>query len=127
MSSILNTLKHAGVGFDVASSGELGQFYLLACWGKDMIMTGPAKPERLLRFALENKVGAFVIENTAQLMCLQELAKDLWIPTRRVTKIAATVEWRGKKCCRWVNKTTAFGMDQQTLLEILCQKCSYLY
>lgn len=118
LSSILNTLKRAGVCFDVASSGELSQVLSIGVPGKDIIMTGPAKPEQLLKFALENKVSTFVIESPAQLMCLQKLAKDYGYQPNVLLRLQ--LQWNEEdKNAVGGNKTTAFGMDQQTLLELL--------
>ena len=75
LSRILTTVAETGFGFDVASVGEMEQVQKNVNEAP-LIFTGPAKPRKLLKLALENGVDMFVIESYQQLTDLDELAKE---------------------------------------------------
>lgn len=115
---ILSTLNNAGLRFDVASEGELNQVLSTGVAGDKIIMTGPAKSERLVRSALENKVSTFIIESPKQLMLLQELAQDYTYEPNILLRLQ--LQWQSdKKSVLGGNQVTPFGMDLETAQALL--------
>ncbi len=120
LSSLLSVLQSAGVSFDVASEGELRQILSIGVLGKDIIMTGPAKSEHLLRLALENKVNTFVIESPNQLNLLQQLASQYSYQPNILLRLQ--LQWDdSEKSVLGGNQITPFGVDLQTAREMLPQ------
>lgn len=118
LSSVLSTLKGSGFCFDVASEGELCQVLSMGIPGNQIIMTGPAKNEKLLRLALEHKVSTFVIESPNQLMLLQKLVESYAYEPGVLLRLQ--LQWQSEeKSVLGGNQITHFGVDLETARELL--------
>ena len=118
MRTLLSTLRDSGIHFDVASEGELRQVLSTGICGDQIIMTGPAKPEKLLRLALKHKVSNFVIESPNQLLLLQKLAPSYDYEPGVLLRLQLRWENEGKSVLGG-NQITSFGMDLETAQALL--------
>ena len=74
---ILNAIKDLGAGCDTASLGEMAKA-LDAGFPEDKIMlTGPAKTQRELAFALQRKIYSINVESLQELELLNKLAEQI--------------------------------------------------
>jgi len=119
LSFVLETLHEAGIAFDVASIGELVQVLKIKdIKGDNIIMTGPAKTESLIRLGLENKVATVVIESINQLELLQKLSKEYCYNPSILLRLQ--LKWQeNQKSVLGGNEITPFGMDLETAMQAL--------
>ena len=120
LSALLSTLKEVGLRFDAASEGELFQLEKIGVSGASISLTGPAKSEALLRQALEQKVGVFVIESPGQLNLLERLVPDYDYEPELLFRLQ--IEGLGEaESALGGEVPTAFGMDMKTARELMPQ------
>lgn len=118
--SILQTLNEEGIAFDVASEGELEQVLSLGIAGKNIIMTGPAKPEKLIRLGLENQIATFVIESPSQLHQLEKIYKEYGYKPSILLRLQ--LKWdedEDEENVLGGQQITPFGMDLETAAKLL--------
>ena len=114
LSNIINTLDELNFNFDVASEGELSQILKQKIDGSRIILTGPVKSEKLLCKAIENRIGAIVIESKNQLDLIQKLTKDFSYNPKILIRLQ--LKYNDNKL---LNQTTQFGVDINNAIEIL--------
>jgi diaminopimelate decarboxylase len=118
LGAVLSTLNEAGICFDVSSTGELQQVLSLGIPGNRIIMTGPAKPEKLIRQALANRVSTFVVESSNQLELLQILAQSYSYEPNILLRLQ--LQWQdNEQSVLGGNQITPFGMDLNTARTLL--------
>ncbi len=118
LSSILHTLDSANIDFDIASEGELRQVLSLGISGSRIIMTGPAKPEGLIRLGLEHKISTFVIESPFQMQQLEKLVKEYRYQPNVLLRLQ--LQWEKEEYnILGGEKITPFGMDLKTVASLL--------
>lgn len=116
--AILQTFLECGVGFEIASAGELHQALVAGCEPQHILFAGPGKTEAELAEALDAGVGEIHVESLTEARRLARLAAQ----RNRVAKVAlrinpaAAVEGGGM---RMGAKPVAFGIDEDQLDELL--------
>lgn len=118
LGAIIQTLAKADINFDVASEGELMQVLSLGITGSDIIMTGPAKSDALIRLGLENEVSVFVIESRSQLELLKNLSKEYQYKPQILLRLQLQWDEDGENILGG-KKITPFGMDLKTAADCL--------
>ncbi len=118
LGAIIQTLAKADINFDVASEGELLQLLSLGIPGRNIIMTGPAKPDTLIRLGLENNISVFVIESPSQLERLESLSKEYQYKPKVLLRLQLQWEEDGENILGG-EKITPFGMDLKTAADCL--------
>ena len=72
--SILKLINHEGFGFDVSSIVEIKKAILAGAKPKDIIMTGPGKTHRALRYAFEQEIAEIICDSQGELERIIEIA-----------------------------------------------------
>jgi diaminopimelate decarboxylase len=73
---LLSRIQSESLGADVASLSELEAALKCGFPPERIELTGPGKDPELLRGALENQIGALVIESIEELLLLEQLASE---------------------------------------------------
>ncbi|MEL6308533.1 MAG: diaminopimelate decarboxylase [Chloroflexota bacterium] len=74
---ILKTLLSVGAGIDCVSAGEIFKALKGGAKGEQIVFAGVGKTPDEIKFALENGVGWFNVENIAELDYINRIAKSL--------------------------------------------------
>lgn len=74
---ILKTLLNAGAGIDCVSGGEIYKAIHAGATGKDLVFAGVGKTPDEIKYALEQDVAWFNVENIAELDHINRLAREL--------------------------------------------------
>lgn len=119
LSAVLSMLHKAGISIDVSSEGELLQALASGIPGDKIIMTGPAKSERLMRLGLENKISCFVIESPGQIKLLQHLVRDYSYTPNILLRLQLKWQFEEEKSLLGGHDVTNFGMDLETAKSVL--------
>ncbi|CAB0151524.1 Diaminopimelate decarboxylase [Pseudidiomarina piscicola] len=74
--AVLNVLARLGAGFDIVSGGELAR--VLAAGGKaeDVVFSGVGKSHEEIAYALDQNIGCFNVESSAELERIQHIASE---------------------------------------------------
>lgn len=96
---IINTLKAEGCRFDVCTNGEIDIVRSCGITGAECIHTHPIKRDNDIRYALENDVNIFVVDNE------HELAK--FLPYREKARLLVRMSIQNPQCL--VNLSQKFG------------------
>jgi diaminopimelate decarboxylase len=109
LSAVLETVKKAGLSFDVASLGELEQVLRAGADPKRILLTGPVKSEAFLARAFAAGTEWFVAESHQQ---LERLERHAAAAGRKVNiLVRLQLGWEsGAHSVLGGNKITAFGM-----------------
>jgi diaminopimelate decarboxylase len=121
LSAILSVLAESQISFDVASMGELQQINALPTpiSGDRIIMTGPAKPEKLIQMGLRAKVGTFVVESLNQLKTIQEHAGSFGYEPKILLRLQIAWENSTESSVLGGSSVTPFGVDLVNAEKIL--------
>lgn len=82
--AVLSTLINAGAGVDAVSAGEIHRALKAGAKPGDVVFAGVGKTPDELRYALEQRVGWFNVENVAELRTLNDCAGELGLDGIRV-------------------------------------------
>jgi len=80
--AILRLLHRGGVGAEVVSQGELFRTLLAGFAPQEIIFTGTGKKEGEIRFALEQRIHAIVVECLEELEVLKRLGRETAVALR---------------------------------------------
>ncbi|MDO9310206.1 MAG: diaminopimelate decarboxylase, partial [Nitrosomonas sp.] len=75
--AILNLLARLGSGFDIVSGGELLRVIKAGGDPKKIVFSGVGKNTDEMRLALEANILCFNVESEAELIVLNQIAKDM--------------------------------------------------
>lgn len=75
-SRILQRISSAGLGADCVSGGEITAAIEAGFAPSDIFFAGVGKRDDEIELALDVRIGAFVVESTAELMNIERLAKE---------------------------------------------------
>lgn len=75
--AILRALIRAGAGIDAVSAGEIYRALTAGALPEQMVFAGVGKTSAELRYALEQRIGWFNVENIGELQRLDALAAEL--------------------------------------------------
>lgn len=75
--AVLRALINAGAGIDAVSGGEIYRALKAGATGEDIVFAGVGKSIEDIRFAIENGVGWFNVENVAELDHINTIAASL--------------------------------------------------
>lgn len=107
---IIKIIQECGFLFDVASNGELENLLKLKIPGRDILLTGPAKSEKLLRQAIKSGLRTFIVESEAQLRILEKLTEEFSVDLQLCLRLQ--LEWKSAaNNSLGGDSITAFGVD----------------
>ncbi len=82
--AVLQALVGAGAGIDAVSGGEIYRALRAGAQPKNIVFAGVGKTGEELRYALEQDVGWFNVENVGECRLINNLAAELKCPPARV-------------------------------------------
>jgi diaminopimelate decarboxylase len=82
--AILKTLSDAGAGIDTVSMGEIYRAIYVGVQPKDIVFAGVGKTPQEIRYAIEQGIGWFNVENVRELDHIQSIAEELGVASVRV-------------------------------------------
>ena len=112
LSAILQEIKQAGLGIDIASKGELSQALAVGFAPNNMLATGPAKSKEYLRQLLYLAVDTIVLESPNQVLWLHELAMEQGPGFRPRALLRLQLDWQEGRSVLGGGEITPFGMGQ---------------
>lgn len=112
--ALLKLFIAQGVGFEIASGGELHQALAAGCPAGKIVFAGPGKSEAELAFALEQGIGEIHVESLAEARRIALLARTRRAPVPIALRVnpAAAVEGGSM---RMGAKAVPFGIDEDQL------------
>lgn len=116
LSDILRTIKDAGWGVDVASTGELAQAGKTGFSPDAILSTGPAKSLAYFRHFLERGVRTFVAESLNQVYWMAEIAEEMQVRPRVLLRVQ--LPWNEGKSVLGGDDITPFGLGPADWTEL---------
>jgi diaminopimelate decarboxylase len=121
--TILRTLVNAGAGIDAVSAGEIHKALLVGTKPQDIVFAGVGKTRDELRYALEQNVGWFNVENVLELEHINELSAELnRAPARVALRLNPDITAATHRHIATGHKAAKFGLSIQTVKDILAKR-----
>ncbi len=123
--AVLRALVEAGAGIDAVSGGEIYRALLAGAKAENIVFAGVGKTREELRYALEQGVGWFNVENVAELQHLDDLAASLGQTARVALRLNPDVAANTHRHIATGHGGAKFGLSLETVREILVQQSDY--
>ena len=112
--SVLKFLADLGAGFDCVSIGEVKRALMAGAKRYQIIFSGVGKSDEELKEALENEILLINVESFAELLRLEEIAKDLGLKARISIRVNPGVDAKTHPYISTGLNENKFGVDAQT-------------
>lgn len=123
--SVLRALVKAGAGVDAVSAGECYRALQAGCKPTDIVFAGVGKTREELRWALENNIGWFNVENIREIELLNELAGELSTTAQVSLRLNPDVTANTHPYIATGHGGAKFGLTPQAVAEILAHRTQY--
>lgn len=107
----------AGLGIEASSGGEVQVALSAGVPGERISFNGNNKSEEELRFALENRVGRFIVDGFGELHALDELARATGIHPKVTLRLTPGIEAHTHEFIRTGQVDSKFGFGEPELDE----------
>jgi diaminopimelate decarboxylase len=121
---LLRALVQAGAGIDAVSGGEIFRALKAGAPPENIVFAGVGKTADELRYALENGVGWFNVENVDELRILNELAA-FGHPARVALRLNPEVTASTHPYIATGHGGAKFGLTAETIRDILAHQRDY--
>ena len=123
---ILRTLTEAGAGMDTVSGGEIFRALHAGVHPKDIVFAGVGKSRAEIKYALEQGIGWFNVENVLELAYINSIAADLGIESVPVAlRLNPEVTAKAHPYMSTGHGAAKFGLTAQVLQDILAAAGAY--
>ncbi len=112
--SVLKILADLGAGFDCVSIGEVKRALLAGAKRYQIIFSGVGKSDDELKEALKNEILLINVESFAELLRLEEIAKDLGLKARISIRVNPGVDAKTHPYISTGLNENKFGVDAET-------------
>ncbi len=112
--SVLKILADLGAGFDCVSIGEVKRALLAGAKRYQIIFSGVGKNDDELKEALKNEILLINVESFAELLRLEEIAKDLGLKARISIRVNPGVDAKTHPYISTGLNENKFGVDAET-------------
>ncbi|QPH89447.1 diaminopimelate decarboxylase [Campylobacter concisus] len=112
--SVLKFLADLGAGFDCVSIGEVKRALLAGAKRYQIIFSGVGKSDEELKEALENEILLINVESFAELLRLENIAKELNLKARISIRVNPGVDAKTHPYISTGLNENKFGVDAQT-------------
>lgn len=119
LSRILTSASESGLGFDIASVGEIEQLERFV-GDAEIICTGPAKSRVFLESALRKGADIFIIESLRQLKDLDDLARSFEKRVKALLRVQLKWE-KSEGNILGGDEVSAFGLPPEEWIK--CKRC----
>ena len=124
--SVLRTLIGAGAGIDAVSGGEIYKALLVGTKPEDIVFAGVGKTRDELRYALEQNVGWFNVENGLELQHIDDLVAEMGRkPARVALRLNPDIAAATHRHIATGHKAAKFGLSIETVKNILAHRQQY--
>ena len=124
--AVLRTIVNSGAGIDAVSSGEIYKALLAGAKPETIVFAGVGKTRAELRYALEQKVGWFNVENILELQHIDELVAELGVePATVALRLNPDVSAATHRHIATGHKAAKFGLSINTVKDILAKRQQY--
>ncbi len=124
--AVLSTLVKAGAGIDAVSGGEIYKALQVGTKPEDIVFAGVGKTRDELRYALEQNVGWFNVENVLELQHINDLVAELGRePARVALRLNPDVNASTHHHIATGHKAAKFGLSIETVKTVLANRAQY--
>ncbi|MCA0452675.1 MAG: diaminopimelate decarboxylase [Chloroflexi bacterium] len=124
--TILRTLINAGAGIDAVSAGEIHKALLVGTKPEDIVFAGVGKTRNEIRYALEQNVGWFNVENALELQHINDLTAELKRePARVALRLNPDITAATHRYIATGHKAAKFGLSIQTVKDLLKKRSQF--
>ncbi|GAB4509049.1 MAG: diaminopimelate decarboxylase [Anaerolineae bacterium] len=123
--TLLKTLIAMGVGVDTVSAGEIYKALKAGCSPEHIVFAGVGKSPSELRFAVEQGIGWFNVENVAELEMLNALAAQAQHPVRVALRLNPELTASTHRHIATGHGGAKFGLTADIIQQILSQQHHY--
>ncbi|MEM6285250.1 MAG: diaminopimelate decarboxylase [Chloroflexota bacterium] len=123
--ALLRTLVDAGAGIDAVSAGEIARALAAGCSPENIVFAGVGKTPDELRYAVEQSVGWFNVENVDECRILSEIAGSQGKTARVALRYNPDVQANTHPNIATGHKGAKFGLNRDDLLYVLENRASY--
>jgi diaminopimelate decarboxylase len=124
--TVLRTLVEAGAGIDAVSAGEIHKALLAGAKARDIVFAGVGKTRDEIRYALQQGVGWFNVENVLELQHINDLVSDMQRPPTRVAlRLNPDIAAPTHRYIATGHKGAKFGLSIQVVKAILADRAAY--
>lgn len=122
---ILRTLVQNGAGVDTVSGGEIFRALKAGAKAQEIVFAGVGKTEADLRYALEQGVGWFNIENVAEADLINQLAGELRMSARVALRFNPDVAANTHRHIATGHEKAKFGLNAEQVQHFLDHQRDY--
>lgn len=123
--TILAALIQAGAGIDAVSAGEAYRALQAGCAPQDIVFAGVGKREDELRWAVEQNIGWFNVENVRELELLNALGKEYQKRPRVALRLNPDVTANTHPYIATGHGGAKFGLTRDVVTDILLRQSDY--
>lgn len=125
--ALLRALVEAGCGCDVVSAGEIFLAQRAGCKPERIVFAGVGKTAADIRYALEQRIGWFNVENGAELRRLNDLAGEMGQCARVALRINPALKAETHRHIATGHEGAKFGIPVAEARTLLHARRSYPY
>ena len=119
--AILNLLAKLGAGFDIVSAGELQRVLVAGGVANKIVFSGVGKTAEGMRLALQANILCFNVESSAELMRLNEVAREMGKIAPVSLRVNPDVDAKTHPYISTGLKQNKFGVAYTEALALYCQ------
>lgn len=120
LSQVVRTAFECGFGIDCASAGEFRQALRVGVPPAQILLTGPSKPKKLLKEALQAGLKHFVLESVQQVLDLEALAREMNVKVDALLRLQ--IAWtETESSVLGGGKVSPFGLDAKGWMSLPLQ------
>lgn len=124
--AVLRALINSGAGVDVVSGGEFFRALKAGARGEDIVFAGVGKTSEDIRYALENGVGWFNVENVDELDIINQLAETTGVSGVKIAmRLNPDVKANTHRHIATGHATAKFGLSAAIISDILQNQSKY--
>ncbi len=124
--AVLRTIVNAGAGIDAVSGGEIYKALQVGTKPEDIVFAGVGKTRDELRYALEQNVGWFNVENVIELQYIDDLVAELGRkPAQIALRLNPDITANTHRHIATGHKAAKFGLSIATVKSVLANRSKY--
>lgn len=120
--AVLRALVGAGTGIDAVSGGEIFKALQAGASPKDIVYAGVGKTRQEIKYALEQGVGWFNVENLDELRIINDLSNILGEKVRVALRLNPEVSANTHRHIATGHGSAKFGLTAQVLADVLARQ-----
>jgi diaminopimelate decarboxylase len=124
--AVLHTIVKAGAGIDAVSGGEIYKALQVGTKPEDIVFAGVGKTRDELKYALEQNVGWFNVENVLELQHINDLVGELKRkPAQVALRLNPDIVANTHRHIATGHKAAKFGLSVETVKNVLANRQQY--